>query len=209
MKLRAIRQGIVLSARFVQNKNISFGAKGLYAYLLSMADLSNIRIAVVSMTMLEPEDRIKGYFAELWGAGFIEEMPADYDTAASRVIGMVDGGLVEPIFSPVNTREDKRDPFVTETVEYFKKANGIDFGLARQPYQRRAAKTIIQWTKGDMAKVRSLIDMAAKVQGQQYAPVVLSVEDLRDKCLKVIDFYRRTHNGADAQLLSDIERMVA
>lgn len=93
--------------------------------------------------------------------------------------------VIEIVDNP--ERPDRRDPEVTEAVEHFMTL--FQLRLTRMPAQRRAAKTLIGWYKLD--GTLRLIEAAAACRGRKYAPVILSLEDLRQKANNLAEYWRR------------------
>jgi hypothetical protein len=83
---------------------------------------------------------------------------------------------------------DKRNPDVQTVIDHFEATMGLK--MPRSMYQRRAAKTLISG-KGGVEKVLKVIDAANACRDMQYAPKILSLEDLRDKWNDLAEFYRR------------------
>lgn len=106
--------------------------------------------------------------------------------------GLVDGLLAKldqalrPPITPA-PRKDLRDPEVTEVITYFEELLGIT--LPRGQFQRRAAKTLIQ--RHGFDKTMKAIAAVSACRGKAYAPQILSIEDLRDKWNKLVEYYRR------------------
>lgn len=180
--VKLLHNHIVLPEELTLNRDISFMAKGLYAYLLLERDATPKGIA---MTMRENEETVLSALKELRAVGYI-----DFDHES-------DSRALKP---------DKRDPEVQELVEYFEAQ--FELKMPRAQFQRRAAKTLIQ-QKGLLAAKRA-VDAALAVRGIQYAPRILSLEDLRDKWNGLADYYRRESRAQFEQRKAehDIKKMM-
>lgn len=84
-------------------------------------------------------------------------------------------------------RVDKRDPEVTQVVEKFEAA--MELRLPRLPYQRRAAKTLID--RHGLENTLRVIDAVVASRGREWSPQILSLEQLRDKWENLADYYKR------------------
>lgn len=84
-------------------------------------------------------------------------------------------------------KPDKRRPEVSEVIEHFE--SRFDLKLPRSQYQRRAASTLIKQHGKD--NVIKAIDLAQLARYKEYAPQILSLEDLRDKWNKLGEYFRR------------------
>ncbi|MFD4554442.1 hypothetical protein ACFWP5_08940 [Streptomyces sp. NPDC058469] len=80
---------------------------------------------------------------------------------------------------------------INEVIAYFETAFNLTMPRAKQ--QRWAAKRML--TKHGMADLKQVIDAARAVRGIQYAPVILSLEDLAEKWNKLAEFYRKQRNN--------------
>jgi hypothetical protein len=78
-------------------------------------------------------------------------------------------------------------PEINEILKNFE--TDMELHLSRVPQQRRAAQTLL--TRHGLPKVLDVIKAASHARGQQYAPVIVSLEDLRDKWNNLEEFYRR------------------
>lgn len=88
---------------------------------------------------------------------------------------------------------DRRNPDVTELVEYFESAMNLE--MPRKPYQRRAAKTLI--SKYGLPVAKRAADAVVAARDYQFAPKILSLEDLRDKWNDLAEFYRKRNKPQD------------
>lgn len=95
-----------------------------------------------------------------------------------------------PEAAPTAQPQDKRRLDITEVVEKFETV--MQLRLTRMPYQRRAAHTLI--ARYGPQRVLASIDAVAAVRDFEYAPQILSLEDLRDKWNNLEEFYRKKTN---------------
>jgi hypothetical protein len=104
--------------------------------------------------------------------------------------------------------KDRRDPGVTEVVETFERALGLK--LERMQFQRRAAKTLTHRYGIERVLTAIQVVVAARAGGYRYAPLILSVEDLRDKWNKLDEFYKREvgKSKVDQQLQNQINKAI-
>src|SRR5690349_12910399 len=82
---------------------------------------------------------------------------------------------------------DRRNPEIQSLIDYFEHSFG--FKMPRAQFQRRAAKTLIQ--RVGLTAAIHMVDAAKLVYGKEYAPVIVSLEDLRDKWPKLRAYYDR------------------
>jgi hypothetical protein len=179
--MRIPRHYLTPPEEMLVNKGISFTAKGVFSYLMLFSHPESQTAVGISMTMDEKLEVVESALRELNATGYVE----------------LDAGEA--------SKPDKRDPFVTELVEYFESV--MQLKMPRAQFQRRAAKTMIK-ARG-LQSAKRAIDAAAACRDQKYAPRVLSLEDLRDKWNMLVDFYRR-NGGALKQEQADaavIEKM--
>jgi hypothetical protein len=78
-------------------------------------------------------------------------------------------------------------PEINLLIEYFEEK--MELKMPRAGKQRFAANTLIQ-QHGVSLALRA-VDAVVAVRGRQYAPEILSLEDLRDKWNKLVAYYQR------------------
>lgn len=90
--------------------------------------------------------------------------------------------LLEQIETPVYG-----NPEISELVKYFETKMALKMPQVR--YQRRAAQTLIQ--RHGLQLVLRAVDAAAAARYKEYAPMILSLVELRDKWNKLVAYYQR------------------
>lgn len=96
------------------------------------------------------------------------------------------------VLTKVNTQltVDKRDPQITQLISHF------EAKINKMPYagqQAFAASELIKQHGFD--KSIGAINAVAASRGQKYAPNIASLEELRDKWVKLENFFARENNG--------------
>lgn len=116
-----------------------------------------------------------------------ENQPQVSTDRVSTELVNTEGSVPTEQASGLNQRVDRRDPEVTELVEKFETA--MDLKLPKPHLQRRAASTLIK--QHSLERCLRAVDFVVAVRGQQYAPGILSLEELRDKWNKLEEYGRR------------------
>lgn len=183
--MKLLHEDIVAPEKLLLDNEVSFAAKGLYAYLLLRSNLEEVNSTGVAMTMRTDEQTIISALRELEAKGYIADSGVGHVLAPAK--------------------PDKRDPNITALVEYFE--SKMDLKMPKSQYQRYAAKTLLQRHK--LEELKPAIDLVAACRYERFCPRILSLMDLRDKWDALADFYRR--NGANVKKQMEardrIERM--
>lgn len=114
--------------------------------------------------------------------------------------------IVEGTSSSLLAPQPKKEfgnPDVNEVIQSFEKA--FDIKLGRVAMNRRAASTLIKGYGKDV--VLQGVLAAAAASGDQYAPHIASVEDLRDKWNKLIIYYRKKNKEGQATRPVDLSEL--
>jgi hypothetical protein len=180
--MRIPRDYITIPEELLLNRDVSFVAKGLFAYLLILRHPGSQSATWIATSMVENEPSIHLALRELNSAGYIE---------------LTDEELAS------DDPKDKRNPEVTELIEFFEKT--MDLKMPRPVFQRRAAHTLIK--KHGLTAVKAVVLLAEGYRDNKYAPTILSLEDLRDKWNKLAEYYRK-NDHAQSKVNDEIDQMV-
>lgn len=118
---------------------------------------------------LKDEARARGMYLHSYIASLLESRKAVVPTAAKALV-----------------TQDKRDPEVQGVIEKWTEVIG---NMPRQQYQRRAAKTLLQ--RHGIERVLGAIKAVEASKGERYAPVIPTLEALRDRWTELEIFYQR------------------
>lgn len=168
--MKLLHDHIVMPEELTLDNEVSFTAKGLYAYLLLRPEPENCMATGIAMTMRENEAVIIGALRELEAKGYVTDTDAGHALEAAP-------------------KPDKRDPNINKLIEHFESTMALK--MPRPQFQRRAASTLLK-QRGIEVCLRA-VDAVAACRYEKYAPRILSLEDLRDKWNGLVDFY--TRNG--------------
>ncbi|SDP33849.1 hypothetical protein SAMN04487914_108122 [Arthrobacter sp. ok909] len=195
------------------DSKLSLKAIGLFYFLMTKPDTWQITERGVVAQRPEGRDAVSAALKELEEAGYLRReksrnengkfVPGGSDLfeepwlenptmenppqVITNIVNTKEDGSTNHGLAPVTEKPDNRDPQVNEVVEKFEAA--FELRLPRMPYQRRAAKTLISRHK--LKGTLKLITAAAACRGRKFAPMILSLEDLRDKTNNLIEFYKR------------------
>lgn len=197
---------------------LSLKAKGIFYFLMTKPDTWTINERGLCTQLREGRGAVGAALKELEDAGYLQREPVRNEGGRFKAgnsilreepwlgfpttekssaenptqviteeVSTERDGSTNHGLAPVTEKPDNRDPQVNEVIEKFEAA--FELRLPRMPYQRRAAKTLISRHKLEGAL--KLITAAAACRGRKFAPMILSLEDLRDKTNNLVEFYKR------------------
>lgn len=215
-KLRVSNRYATVPNEILTNRNISFKAKGVWAYIQSKPDGWSFSAERISDESNDGRDSIKSALIELEKEGLLNrlkfknekgqweheyvlnekpmsENPTTENPPTAKASYNKESNIKKDIQRNNIILHSEQSSQVNELMGIFYTINpGLNFG---NKTQRKAMEWFVE--KYGIEKARNTVQFAVSVQGQQYAPTITSPLQLKNKIGDLTTFFKKQNNNSE------------